>query len=205
MSNERLGFSPAVSSHLSLVWPYVVSWITTRKDHTMAENKVQEAALNLTQALSETGQAIANSAVAAQQRNMKYIQSTFEEGIEVLKGNVEGTRSLMGNLEEQPQKLQGALQAITESAVAAQERNTKFVQNAFENGFDVFKNHVESTRALTRELMNQSQKQLAAFQTLAHESVDAYIEFFNAPLSYYDQTTESLASWGLKTTQHVTK
>ena len=170
----------------------------------MAENKVQEAAWNLSQALSETGQAIANGAVTAQERNMQYIQSTFENGIEVLKSNVEDARALLGELTEQPQKLQGALQAIAESATAAQERNVKFVQSAFENGFDLFKNQEESTRSLTQELMKQSQKQLAAFQALAHESVDAYIEFFNAPLSYYNRALEtpgSLASLGLKTTQ----
>lgn len=174
----------------------------------MAENKMQEATGNLTQTFRESGQTIVNSAVAAQERNMRYFQNTLENGIEVLKRNVEDTRSLLGELTEQPQKVERAYQSISDSAIGAQDRNVKFVQNTFENGMEVFKGHAESTRALTEELTKQSQNQLAAFQTLAHESLDAYLGFFSAPFSYYKQAleaTEEAASWGMKRAQHVTQ
>ena len=174
----------------------------------MAENKMQEATGNLTQTFRESGQTIVNSAVAAQERNMRYFQNTLENGIEVLKRNVEDTRSLLGELTEQPQKVERAYQSISDSAIGAQDRNVKFVQNTFENGMEVFKGHAESTRALTEELTKQSQNQLAAFQTLAHESLDAYLGFFSAPFSYYKQAleaTEEAASWGMKRAQHVTR
>ena len=172
----------------------------------MAENKIQEATGNLTQTFRESGQTIANSAVAAQERNMRYFQNTLEKGIEVLKRNVEDTRSFLGELTEQPQKVGRAYQSISDSAIGAQDRNVKFVQNTFENGMEVFKGHAESTRALTEELTKQSQNQLAALQTLAHESLDAYLGFFSAPFSYYKQAleaTEEAASWGMKRAQHV--
>ena len=174
----------------------------------MAEHKIQEAAGNLTQTFRESGQTIVNSAVAAQERNMRYFQNTLENGIEVLKRNVEDTRSLIGELAEQPQKVERAYQSISDSAIGAQDRNVKFVQNTFENGMEVFKGHAESSRALTEELMKQSQNQLAAFRILAHESLDAYLGFFSAPFSYYKQTleaTEEAASWGMKRAQHVTQ
>jgi hypothetical protein len=172
----------------------------------MAENKIQEAAGNLTQTFRESGQTIVNSAVAAQERNMRYFQNTLENGIEVLKRNVEDTRSLLGELTEQPQKVGRAYQSISDSAIAAQDRNVKFVQNTFENGMEVFKGHAESTRALTEELTKQSQNQLAALQTLAHESLDAYLGYLSAPFTYYKQAleaTEEAASWGMERAQHV--
>jgi DNA mismatch repair ATPase MutS len=166
------------------------------KDQIMAVNKIQEAAWNLTETILETSQKIANSAVAAQERDMRFVQNSFDNGMEVLKSSVADTRTLIGGLVEQPQKVQGRFQAITGSAIAAQERNVKFVQTVAEEGFEALQSQAESTRFLTQELMKQSQKQLGAFQVLAHESVDAYIEFFNTPFSYYNralETAESLA------------
>lgn len=174
----------------------------------MAENKIQEATWDLTKTFRESGQTIANSAIAAQERNMRFFQNTVENGIDVLKRNVEDTRNLIGELAEQPQKVGKAYQSISDSAIGAQERNVKFVQNTLENGMEVFKGHAESTRALTEELMKQSQNQLAAFQILAHESLDAYLGFFSTPFSYYKQTleaTEEAASWAVKRAQHVTQ
>src|SRR5258707_13139598 len=54
--------------------------------------------------------------------------------------------SLIGELAEQPQKVERAYQSISDSAIGAQDRNVKFVQNTFENGMEVFKRHAESTR-----------------------------------------------------------
>src|SRR5260370_42305736 len=107
----------------------------------MAENKIQEATGNLTQTFRESGQTIVNSTVAAQERNMRFFQNTFENGIDVLKRNVEDTRSLIGELAEQPQKAERAYQSISDSAIGAQDRNVQFVQNTFENAIEVFNDH----------------------------------------------------------------
>src|SRR5260370_18412148 len=173
----------------------------------MAENKLQEATGNVRRTWRESSETIVNSGVEAQGRNMRYFQNNLENGIEVLKRNVEDTRSLIGELAEQPQKAERANQSISDSAIGAQDRNVKFVQNTFENGMEVFKGHAESSRALTEELLKQSQNQLAALQTLAHESLDAYLGLFSVPFSYYKQAleaTEEAASWGMKRAQHVT-
>src|SRR5712692_2243355 len=161
-----------------------------RKVHTMAENKVNEVALNLGKSLRETGQAITDSAVAAQERNTRFVKNTFEQGFEVLKSQAEDSSTLLRELTDQPQQQQGAFQAITNNLVAAQERNARFAQSVFVNGLEVLKSQAEATAALTQELAGQSQQQLTQFQTLVQESVDAYVKFLSSPLSYFERTAE---------------
>lgn len=88
------------------------------------------------------------------------------------------------------QAIRGANEAIADSAVVAQERNIKYAQSIFLDGIEVLKSHGESTRSLIQELVEQSQKQQAAFQALLHEAVDAYVGFLYAPLSYYKQAAD---------------
>jgi len=105
-----------------------------RKAKTMAQHKIGEATQNFTRSVRETNQAFVESAVAAQERNMRYAQSTFENGIEVLKGHAEDTRTLLQTVVEQPQKPQDAIQAVVDTAVAAQERNMRYAQSLLQNG-----------------------------------------------------------------------
>jgi hypothetical protein len=156
----------------------------------MAENKVNEVALNLGKSLRETGQAITDSAVAAQERNTRFVKNTFEQGFEMLKSQAEDSSTLLHELANQPQKPQAAFQAITNNLVTAQERNARFAQSVFVNGLEVLKSQAESNAALTQELMGQSQQQLTQFQTLVQESVDAYVKFLYSPLSYFKRTAE---------------
>ncbi len=85
---------------------------------------------------------------------------------------------------------QEANQAITDNAVAIQEQNVHLAQSIFVKGIEVLKKNTLSTRTLTRELVEQTEKQQAALQALAHEAVDAYVEFLYAPLSYYKEAVE---------------
>jgi len=174
----------------------------------MAESKFNEATLQWTQSVRETNQAIAESAVAAQERNMRYAQTTFESGIEILKSYAEDTRSLLNEVVEQPRKPQEAFQAVVDKTVAAQERNIRYAQSILENGTEVWKSHAEGTRALVQTIQEQSRKQQESFQTLVHETVDAYVSFWNAPFAYYQQalnTAESIAWQGVETAQKVTR
>jgi guanyl-specific ribonuclease Sa len=84
-------------------------------------------------------------------------------------------------------------QAIAETIVAAQERNIQFAQSTLVSAMEIFKNHMESTRALMQELEQQAQKQLEAFQQLGHGPENPPEDFLRAPFSYYQQvlaTTE---------------
>lgn len=174
----------------------------------MAKNKVNEAAWNITTSLRETNQAIADSAVAVQERNVRFAQTTFENGVELLKSHAEGTRALMHELPEQPQDMPGALLAVVNSAFAAQQRNIHFAQTTFENSVELLKSHAEGTRNLMQTVVEQSQQQQEVFRTLARESMNAYVDFFRAPFSYYQQALDAAKTageQGLESVQKVTE
>ena len=172
------------------------------------KDRLNEAAWNLSNTVREANQAIASSAVAAQERNMKFAQSTFENGVEVLKSHAESTRALMDELVQEPSKDRAIFQSVADSAVAAQERNVRFAQSLVQNGTEVLKSHAEDARALMQTLAEQTQKQQEAFQVLVRESMDAYLDYFYAPFSYYEQTLEtagSIAQQGVETAQKIAR
>src|SRR5215469_11571257 len=135
----------------------------------MTDTKASEATRKLMSSVQETSKAIADTAVAAQERNLAFAQNVLENSIEVLKSHAEGTRTLVQELVEQAKKQEvgpEALQAVVDSAIAAQERNTKLAQSILEDGIEVLKSQVGVTRSLTHELGQQYQKQQDAFQAL---------------------------------------
>ena len=160
----------------------------------MADSKMNETTRELIDSLRETSKTIADSAIAAQEHNVAFAQNILENGVEVLKSHAESTRSLMQELSEQARKQpnwQEGFQAVVDSTVAAQERNTRFAQSVFENGIEVLKSQVGLTRGLMQELEQQSHKQQDAFQALARESWDAYLGFMRAPFSYYQRAFDT--------------
>ncbi len=170
----------------------------------MAENTVNEVTRSLIESLRESNQAIVDSAVAARERNAKFAQSVFENGIEVFKSHVEGTRSLMQ--EVGPKKQQGVFQTVVDSAVAAQERNIQYAQSVFENGIEVLKSHADSTRSLTHTLLEQTKTQREALRTLTQESVEAYGKFLTSPTTYLERAleiTETITRQGVEGYQKV--
>jgi di/tripeptidase len=174
----------------------------------MAEQNVNETVWNLAQSVQESGQAIANSAVAAQERNVRYAQSVLTNGVEVLKSHAESTRTLIETVSGQAQKPQEAFQTVINSAVTAQERNIQFAESVVEDGIRVLHSHAEANRALTQELIEQSRKQQDIFQTLVSTSVEAYVNLFYTPLAYYKQSldlAETVTRQGLESFQQATR
>ena len=177
----------------------------------MADKHVNEATRILINSVQEANKAIADTAVSAQEKNLAFAQSVLENGIEVLKRNAESTRTLMQDLVEQARKQQvgpEGFQALVESTIEAQERNTKFAQSTLENGLEVLKSQVSVTHSLMRELEQQYQKQQEAFQALAQESFDAYRDFIFAPLNFFQKalsTSEAATRQGLENFQELTQ
>jgi hypothetical protein len=174
----------------------------------MAETNVNEAVWNLSKTVQETGQAIANSAVATQERNLRYVQNVLTNGTEVLKSHVESVRTLLQTVTEQAQRPQEVFQSVANSTVAAQERNIQFAQSVLENGIQVLQSHAEANRALTQELISQSRKQQEILQALASTSVEAYVNYFYTPLTYYKQAldlAETATHQGLENFQRATR
>ena len=78
----------------------------------MATDRIIEATEDMTTSLRETNRTIVDTAVAAQERNLRYAQSTYENGIEVLKSHTESTRQLWQTLAEQSRRQQEAWQQL---------------------------------------------------------------------------------------------
>jgi len=174
----------------------------------MAKNKANEATWNLTESLRDTNQAIVETAVEAQNRNLAFAQNTLENGIELLKSHADNTRNLISDQLEQSEKQAVDFQAFANSAIAAQERNVRYVQSLVQNGTEVLKSHVNSSRALMQVLAEQSQKQQETFQVLVRESWDTYVDFLFTPFSYYRQavdTAESIARQGVQTAENISR
>ncbi len=141
----------------------------------MTDNNVYEATRDMSTSIQEANQAIVNSAVATQERNMQYAQITLENGIEVLKSYAEDTRHLIQELVEQQKPQQAVLQTIVNTALAAQERNVKFMQSMLANGTEVLQAHGESTRDLAQTLVELSRRQQEAFQTVTRGAWSAVV------------------------------
>src|SRR6266699_5034403 len=156
----------------------------------MTDTKASEATRKLMSSVQETSKAIADTTVAAQERNLAFAQSVLENSIEVLKSHAESTRTLMQEWVEQAKKQQvgpEGLLAVVDSAIAAQERNTKLAQGIIENGIEVLKSQVGVTQSLMQELGQQYQKQQDAFQALSQQSMEAYRDFLFAPLTFFQK------------------
>jgi len=158
------------------------------------EDQVSEATEELSESLREANKVIAESAVAAQERNLKFAQSVFEDEVELFKSHAEGTRTVMEKFVGASEKGQPLFQSVTESMVAVQERNVKFVQTVLENGTEVLRSHVKGTRTLMQTLTEQSHKQREAFSVLARGTWDAYRGFLPSPFSFYEKAMESAES-----------
>src|SRR5215467_3872219 len=152
----------------------------------MTEKKINEAVTDVTQSLYESNQAIVESASAAQQRNARLAQNVVENGVEVLKSQVEGARTLVGEL---VQKQQEAWDAVTKTANTTQERNARLIRNSFENGPEVLKSQAESTRTLAGELI---QKQQEAWQVMTESVVSAQESNMKFAQSIFENSVEVL-------------
>jgi CRISPR/Cas system-associated exonuclease Cas4 (RecB family) len=80
---------------------------------------------------------------------------------------------------------------VVDHTVGLQERNVRFAQNLVDSSIKELRFQAESNRAMTQELVERAERQRGAFQTVVEESVDAYMDFVFAPLSYYKEGLEA--------------
>jgi hypothetical protein len=170
------------------------------------KDTVSEATEELSESVREANRVIADSVVAAQERNWKFAQSIFEDEVELFKSHAESASAVMEKLVGESEKGPALFQSVAESAVDAQKRNIQFVQSFLENGTEVLRSHVDGTRTLMQTLTEQSHKQREAFGVLVRGTWDAYRGFFPSPLHYYEramETVESIATQGVDTAQKM--
>lgn len=165
-------------------------------------NKLYETTQQLTQSIYDTNKTIAQSAVAAQERNAKFAQGVFENSIEVLKSHVEATQGWLQSVSGQSSNPQGVFQVTLDNLLAAQRRNVALVQSILEDSTRTAKSHVAATQELVQNVQERAQEQQRTLSELPYMS--AYAEWFYAPLNYYKravETTQSLANQALDVAQ----
>jgi len=76
---------------------------------------------------------------------------------------------------------------VMDHTIGLGERNVRFAQSVTDGYIKELRHQAEANRALTHELVEHAEGQRGAFQAVAEESLDAYMDFLYAPLSYYKE------------------
>ena len=147
----------------------------------MAENTVTEAALHLVQSFREANEAVAESIIASQERNVKFAQSIFTSGMDILKSHMQGTQALVQQIERQTQQQQEAFQRLM--LALGQDPGPEIEQQ--------LQKQQETFRRLMRELEQQTHQQQEAFQKLVQASMEVSKNLLYTPLSYYKQSLDA--------------
>jgi hypothetical protein len=117
----------------------------------MADNRINEASWNLVNSLRDTNQAVANSVVAVQDRYMKFTQSMFLNGSEVLENQTESARNLMQEWRQQVQKQQEAFQRLSYATL-------DISMNFLRTPFSFYQQVMSAAEAATRQGLEYTQQ-----------------------------------------------
>ncbi len=134
----------------------------------MAEKEKKEVSASPLEGLSEANKVLVESLSAAQERNLKYAQSVFESTIELLKNQMEGTRALLEQWEQQAQKQQGAPTTggpywdLFRVPLTAYQQTLKVMESASRQSLESFQKATESFQQAMQR--GQEQWQEAARQ-----------------------------------------
>ena len=80
-----------------------------------------------------------------------------------------------------------SFKTVVDHTVGLQERNVRFAQGIADSSIKELRHQAEANRVMSRQIVERVEEQREAFQTLAEESVGAYMDFLYAPLSYYKE------------------
>jgi hypothetical protein len=127
----------------------------------MTENRLRDAERNLITSLRETNQALADSAIEAQDRNAKFLLNVFENGIDVLHHQTTSTRKLTQMLVEQSYRQQEAFRILIGVSVNAYldffSSWFSFYQGTWETVERTTYQELEATEKATRQGQKHSQ------------------------------------------------
>jgi uncharacterized protein YktB (UPF0637 family) len=116
--------------------------------------------------------------------------------------------------QQQAQNIERASEQLTESArqsfqmladrtVALQESNLRLTQNFFQNFVEQLQSQAEGTLEATQDLQEQGQRQREAFETLSQEATNAYSEFLNSALAFYQEALRQSAQQATRGAEQV--
>jgi hypothetical protein len=142
----------------------------------MEEKQSNEIVSELIKSVQETNEAIAASFVAAQERNMKLVQSLYKHAMEALEGQAESTRVLMEELGQHARKQQEVLQKM-----ASQEVLQKVVKetmdtytNFLRSPFTYYQQALEAAETATRQGLENFQKASDRFQKATQQGIESF-------------------------------
>lgn len=128
----------------------------------MAEKKAAETTQKLNQFWYEAGQAVVQSTFDVQNRSLQYMQQSFTDGVETLKGQIEASQHWL-QAENRPLDQQEVIPSLMESGVEACKRNLTLLQRVTEHGTETFQSNAEVVRDLTQTLIKKAQDQQSLF------------------------------------------
>jgi 3-oxoacyl-[acyl-carrier-protein] synthase III len=137
------------------------------KEKTMTENTVNETTQNVIESFRATNQVVTESIVAAQERNMKFVQSTLTNAMEVMKSHIEATRELMQELEQQAKMQRDAFQKLVPGQEASQWM--KLYQDALHAPFSPYQQALEAAEKATEQGREIFQKAIENFERTARQ------------------------------------
>lgn len=133
----------------------------------MAEKKKTEAPSNIVESFMETNQAIAESIMSAQERNLKFAQSTFMNAMEVVKHHIESTRTLMQQLEQQTQKQQ-------EVFLKMERESEEAYKDFFRSPFSSYQKALETAEAAAEQGLENFQKALENVEKATQKGLEDF-------------------------------
>lgn len=137
----------------------------------MTDKEEKQVPLSLVEAFRDANEALVESLVVAQERNLKYAQSVFESTIEVLKSQVAGMRSLM---EQQAKKQQEAFQKLTPESVASSAPDTYF--GLFSIPLAYFQQILDLLESVSRQGLESFQKATESFEQVTQQGLKQWQE-----------------------------
>ena len=175
--------------------------------------KKKDAPDKLTEAFGESYGAAMKTAVDAQQRNIQLAQGWVENVSGLMESQTEANKALtramesyVGVVDEALKSQDRANRALAESmesykevvdkVSALQEKNTEITENFFTGITGELKRGTENSEVLAQSLMQGSEKQMAAFQSMLTEAMDSYTNLMSAPFTLYQKNLEAFGKQG---------
>ncbi len=106
-------------------------------------------------------QSVGDSAVAAQERNVEFVQGVVENGAEVLRSHVEGTRTLMQALIDQSRKQREVFGVLTRGTWDA-------YRGFFPSPFRFYERAMETVESITSHGVETTEKMVHQERPVAH-------------------------------------
>jgi len=148
-------FAESIGAAQERNWKFAQSFFEDEVELFKSYTESTRAVLEKFVGASEKGQplfrSVADSAVAPRERNIKFVQGVLENGTEVLKGHVEGTRTLMQTLTEQSQKQREAFGVIARGAWDA-------YRGFFPSPFSYYEKAMETVESIATQGVDTAQK-----------------------------------------------